>query len=166
MSAASTVVSPRRVALSESFAIPLARRAAFRLFTARGEMLWVPGWSPEFFEDLADDLEIGTVFRTRDDSGRATTWMVVACDLGHRVRYARVVDGRNAGTVTVELEDASDGCRVTVAYDLTSTDPAGDAPLRQFADGYVPFIQSWGDAIAAHLNAGGPLPPPISSSNS
>lgn len=149
------------VTLNASFDLPLRRRSAFRLFTARGETLWVPGWAPEFFADVTDDLDVGTVFRTHDAAGRATTWLVVDCDGGDRIRYARVVDGRNAGTVTVELADTGTGCCVTVSYDLTSTDPDGDDHLRDFADGYTPFIRSWGDAIVAHLHAGGALPDPV-----
>lgn len=146
------------VSVSDSFELPLARRAAFRLFTARGETLWVPGWAPEFFTDVADDIAIGTVFRTRDETGRATTWVVVDCDSGRRMRYARVVDAFNAGIVTVALKDAPHGCRVTVAYDLTATEPGAATPLREFADGYASFIRSWRDAIMRHLDGGGTLP--------
>ncbi|GAA1995455.1 hypothetical protein [Microbacterium pumilum] len=156
-----TTLRRERVILTESFDLPLARRAAFRLFTARGERLWVAGWSPEFFADIADDLAIGTVFRTYDDSGRATTWVVVDCELGHRLRYARVVDEVNAGTVEVTLEDIENGCRIAVTYDLTSTDPDSDAALRLFADGYGPFIRTWAEMIQIHLDAGGPLPDSI-----
>ena len=61
-----------RVMLSEAFELPLTRRAAFRLFTARGEELWVPGWEPRFPVPAADDLDVGTVWQTLDaklDSG-------------------------------------------------------------------------------------------------
>ena len=81
-----------QVSVSELVRAPSPAPAAFRLFTARGETLWVPGWSPEFFAAVADDIAIGTVFRTRDDTRSRTTWVVVDCDPGRRMRYARVVE--------------------------------------------------------------------------
>lgn len=150
-----------RVSLSSSFDLPLARRAAFRLFTARGERLWVPGWSPEFFADVGDDLDEGTVWRTRDDQGRATTWIVIASDRPYRVGYARVAEAGTAGTVRVTIVDDGDGCLVTVAYDLTATTAAADAELAAFRDDYETMIASWREAILAHLAGGGSLPAPV-----
>ena len=150
-----------RVSLSDAFELPLPRRAAFRLFTARGEELWVPGWEPRFPVPATDDLEIGTVWLTRDDRGRTTTWVVLDCDPGVRVRYARVADEWTAGTVTVGLVDASEGCRVTVDYDLTALQPDAAAELARFADGYPAFLGSWRQAILDHLESGGRLPDPV-----
>ncbi|GAA2044198.1 hypothetical protein GCM10009819_33890 [Agromyces tropicus] len=151
----------RRVAVHDAFDLPLARRAAFRLFTARGEELWVPGWSPRFFVDRADDLEVGTVWRTHDDAGRPTTWVVVAAEPGVRVRYARVAQDWTAGTVDVELSDAADGCRVRVGYDLTAMTADAAAELDRFEAGYAASLASWREAILDHLDSGGALPDPV-----
>lgn len=140
-----------RVSLSDGFDLPLSRETAFPLFTARGEMRWVEGWHPEFFVEVPDDTEVGTVFRTRDSSHRATTWVVVARVAGERIRYARIEDGGSAGTVTVDLADAAYGCRVTVAYDLTATDPRSREHLDALSRGYAEYLASWRDAIVAHI---------------
>lgn len=150
-----------RVAVGDAFELPLARRAVFRLFTARGEELWVPGWTPRFPVETADDLEVGTVWLTRDEAGRTTTWVVLDSDPGVRVRYARVADGWTAGTVTVSLADASDGCRVTVDYDLTALQADAAAELARFADGYPAYLGSWRQAILDHVESGGRLPDPV-----
>jgi hypothetical protein len=147
-----------RVALSDTFELPLERRAAFRLFTARGEELWVPGWEPRFPVPAADDLEVGTVWLTRDDGGRTTAWVVLDCDPGVRVRYARVAEGWTAGTVTVRLADASEGCRVTVDYDLTALHADAAAELARFADDYTAYLGTWRQAILDHVVSGGRLP--------
>lgn len=149
------------VALSDAFELPLARRAAFRLFTARGEERWVPGWTPRFPVEAADDLEVGTVWLTRDDAGRTTTWIVLDCDPGVRVRYARVAEGWTAGTVSVALADTPDGCRVTVQYDLTALQPDAAAELSRFAEEYSAYLGSWRGAILDHLESGGRLPDPL-----
>jgi hypothetical protein len=160
-----TVPSPTqegvRVILSDAFELPLARGAAFRLFMARGEELWVPGWTPRFPVLAADDLEVGTVWLTRDDHDRTTTWIVLDCDPGARVRYARIAEAWTAGTVTVTLTDASDGCRVNVGYDLTAVVPDAAAELARFADDYGAYLGSWRQAILDHLASGGRLPDPV-----
>jgi hypothetical protein len=157
------VTSPTggRAALRDEFELPLARRAAFRLFTARGEELWVPGWAPRFFQDDADDLAAGTVWQTRDDAGRATTWIVLDCEPGRGARYARVSEGWTAGTVTVVLDDIAGGCRVRVEYDLTAMTTDAAADLARFADGYAAFLGEWRTTILDHLATGGALPDPV-----
>lgn len=71
---------------------------------------------------------------------------------GRRIACARITPGSRAGTVTVGLEPAGDGCSsVTVAYALTALSPAGRRRLEEFAAGYDSFLQSWEQAIAAAL---------------
>lgn len=147
-----------RATLSDVFDLPLTRRAAFRLFSARGEELWVPGWEPRFPVPGADDLEVGTVWQTLDDDGRTTTWIVLECELGTRVRYARVAEAWTAGTVTVALADASDGCRVAVEYDLTAVVPDAASELARFAADYPAYLESWRRAILDHVASGGRMP--------
>ncbi|MGR0321121.1 SRPBCC family protein [Agromyces sp. ZXT2-3] len=150
-----------RAVLREEFELPLTRRAAFRLFTARGEELWVPGWVPSFFVGDPDDLEVGTVWQTRDDRDRLTTWIVLDCEPGRGVRYARVAERWTAGTVTVELDDVEGGTRVRVGYDLTATTTDAAADLARFADGYAAYIAEWRSAILDHLASGGAMPDPV-----
>jgi hypothetical protein len=121
---------------------------AFRLFTARGEEDWVPGWRPRFPVPTPDDTAPGTVFETTAH-GRTTTWIVVDREPGRLIRYARVVPGVTAGTVTVELAGAGRDTEVTVTYELTALSDAGEAEVREFAAGYGDFLRSWETAIAA-----------------
>ena len=121
----------------------------------------MPGWQPRVPVTPADALEVGTVWQTRDDGGRATTWIVLDCDLGARVRYARVAEAWTAGTVTVALADAPDGCRVTVDYDLTAVVPDAAAELARFADDFATYLGSWRRAILDHLASGGRMPDPV-----
>jgi hypothetical protein len=121
---------------------------AFRLFTARGEQEWVPGWRPRFPAPTPDDTAPGTVFET-SAHGRTTTWVVVERERGRFIRYARVVPGVTAGTVTVELAGAGGDSEVTVTYELTALAEPGEAELREFAAGYAEFLRSWETAIAA-----------------
>ena len=132
-----------------------------RVFTARGEELWVPGWVPRFFVEGADDLEVGTVWQTGGDDGRPTTWVVLDCEPGRGVRYARVAERRTAGTVTVELDDIEGGSRVRVAYDLTAMTADAAADLVRFADGYAGYLGEWRTTILDHLASGGAMPEPV-----
>lgn len=139
-----------REVLTDSFDLPLGCGRAFRLFTARGERLWVSGWRPSFFVDGADDTAVGTVFQTRD-AGRATTWVVVDAHPPLEIRYARVTDSLTSGTVHVTLAERATGCTVTVTYDLTATSREGARALERFSDEYPEFLASWRDDIVEFL---------------
>jgi Polyketide cyclase / dehydrase and lipid transport len=136
--------------LTGTLTVALPPDEAFRLFTPRGERDWVAHWEPRFPAATPDDTEPGTVFQT-GTADHAATWLVLDRDPGRRIRYARVVPGRDAGTVTVRLAGDGDRSEVTVAYELTALSEAGRAHLADFAAGYPAFLASWQDAIAAAL---------------
>jgi hypothetical protein len=134
-----------------SVALPPA--TAFRLFTARGEQGWVPGWEPRFAGEVDDDTAPGVVWETgRGDEH--TVWVVVDSDPGHRVSYARVTPGSRAGTVTVVVTEASGGSDVEVTYVMTALTEDARRELDAFAAGYAEFLGTWESAIAAHLASG------------
>ncbi len=149
----------RRARLSGSVRLPPGCHDALFLFTPRGEKLWADGWDPQFPAPADDDTEPGTVFETAHGPQR-TTWMVCAREPGRSVRYARVVHGQNAGTVTVTLDDAGTAghaSTATVEYDLTALSDEAAAELARFAAHYPQYLQHWEQAIAAATSA--PDPP-------
>jgi hypothetical protein len=132
--------------LAGGFPLPVPPAEAFRLFTPRGEQEWVPGWRPIFPAPTDDDTAPGTVFLTDH-----TTWVVVDCQPGRRIRYARLAPGATAGTVTVTVDDAAGGSDVRVVYELTALTDAAAAGLAAFAAGYPEYLRSWHDAITLNL---------------
>jgi hypothetical protein len=125
---------------------------AWRAFTPEGERAWAgAGWAPRYPVPTDDDSAPGTVFLTGGDGHHpVTTWVVVARDAGRRMGYARVVDGLDAGTVTVELApDGRGGSEVAVTYALTATSAAGGEHLAAFAAGYDDYLGSWQRELAA-----------------
>jgi hypothetical protein len=131
-----------------SVALPPA--TAFRLFTARGEQDWVPGWEPRFAGDVDDDTAPGVVWET-GHGDEHTIWLVVDRDPGHRVSYARVTPGSRAGTVTVVVSEAPGGSDVEVTYAMTALTGVAAGQLDEFAAGYDEFLATWQTMIAAHL---------------
>ncbi|MFI9557760.1 SRPBCC family protein [Nonomuraea endophytica] len=149
-------MSAAQYTLTGRLAVALPPEEAFTLFTPRGEEQWVAGWRPRFPVKTSDDSAPGTVFET-DAYGERTIWVVVERERARRVSYARVTPGSRAGTVTVEVDaDGQSGSTVRVTYGLTALTPEGQGPLREFAEHYPDFLQSWGVEIARHL--GSPLP--------
>jgi Polyketide cyclase / dehydrase and lipid transport len=127
---------------------------AFRLFTPRGEQEWAHGWQPRFPAPADDDSEPGTVFET-SAHGQDTVWLVTDRQPGERISYARVTPGDQAGTVTVAIFAAGGHSEVEVTYELTALTGAAGLKLREFADGYPAYLQSWQDAIAASVGRHG-----------
>ena len=133
---------------------------AFRLFTPRGEQDWAPGWEPHFPAPAADDTEPGTVFETSPHGQPGThvpptVWVVTDRESGRHISYARMTPGDRAGTVTVELSAAGGASDVEVTYQLTALSAAAEPGLREFADGYAAYLQSWQDAISGWLGTAG-----------
>ncbi|UBU18531.1 SRPBCC family protein [Nonomuraea gerenzanensis] len=146
-------MSGAQYTLTGRVAVALPPGEAFTLFTPRGEELWVTGWRPRFRTRADDDSAPGTVFET-GAAGEPTIWVVVAREPGRRVSYARVTPGSRAGTVTVEVDaDGRGGSTVAVTYELTALTPAGQEPLREFAEGYAGFLRSWEVDLARHLGS-------------
>jgi hypothetical protein len=137
--------------LTGRITVALPPAEAFRLFTPRGELDWAHGWQPRFPAPVLDDNEPGTVFET-DAHGQHTTWLVTGREPGRRICYARVTPGEQAGIVTVTITGAGDYSEVEVCYQLTALTPAGGDKVREFADRYPAYLQSWQDAIAASLH--------------
>ena len=134
--------------LRHRFTVPLARNAAWELFTASGERRWAPGWEPHF-PGGDDDRTPGTVFVTTHGT-LETTWVVTACLPGERVAYARVSSEGTAGTVEVACDAAgADTTRVTVTYRLTALTAAGQHHLTRFSDTFDHEIDGWRAAIVA-----------------
>ncbi|MEU8817848.1 hypothetical protein [Actinoplanes sp. NPDC048796] len=95
---------------------------------------------------------MGTVFVT-NNGGQPVTWVVVDREGDHRIRYARVATGRDAGTVDGRLSPAGSHTEVTVTYELSALTPEGSEWLRRFAADYPSMMQSWESAIAKSLPA-------------
>jgi hypothetical protein len=154
-----------RVRLTGSVRVPAGVAEPLALFTPRGERAWAEGWDPRFLAPAADDSEPGTVFETTHGQ-QSATWVVCDRVAGQSIRYARIIPGENAGTVTVTLahgsggddgirgEDGQDGWLATVSYDLTALSADAAANLADFAAHYQQFLAVWEQAIAAA--AGGP----------
>jgi hypothetical protein len=142
--------------LTSRIQVDLPPGEAFRLFTPRREQDWVHGWQPRFPAPAPDDTEPGIVFETHAN-GQHTIWVVTSREPGKRISYARVTPGEQAGIVTVTITAAHGHSEVEVTYQLTALSPAADHKLREFAEGYPAYLQSWQDAITAWLHR--PRPP-------
>ena len=136
---------------------------AFRLFTPRGEQDWAPGWEPHFPAPASDDTEPGTVFETSPHGQPGThvpptVWVVTNREAGRHISYAQVTQGHRAGTVTVTLSPAGqrgEASDVEVTYQFTALSEAAQPGLREFADGYLAYLQTWQDAISGWLGTAG-----------
>jgi hypothetical protein len=141
---------PLRIANSGSFELFLPPGRAFDFFTAEGERLWVPGWSPTILGDLPQHP--GLVFLT-DADGKQTIWTVIESDpatLKHR--YSRVTPGHTAAIVEVQLRPSGTGSSVEVSYDLTALSKEGEVALNGYADPqFGEMMDKWRSLVTAML---------------
>ena len=141
------------IAHSGSFELDDCPDKALYLFTAPGEVIWVPGWEPNIMS--GDGFEAGTVFTT-GHGDEETIWVVVDFDTENfRARYARITPGSRAGTVEVNLHrNAAGGSTVTVAYELTALSESGRENLAGMdSDAYANMLIEWKSLVeAAEIN--------------
>ena len=140
----------KRIREKGDFELALPPAEAFKLFTAEGERLWVPGWSPEM---LAPPPQArGTVFLTGEGAER-TIWTVLESDPAKgSLLYSRVTPGSRAGVVEVVLAKAGDRTRVQVGYDLTALSPEGEAALGAYQGArFTGMMEDWRTRIVAVL---------------
>ncbi|WP_404337428.1 hypothetical protein AB2M62_02240 [Sphingomonas sp. MMS12-HWE2-04] len=144
------VLSAGRVRQHGSFQLDLPAAEAFKLFTAAGERLWVPGWSPTILGALPQHC--GLVFTTGDGAERSI-WTVIESEAASgRVRYSRVTPGSRAGIVTVEVAAIASGSQVDVAYDLTALSAEGETALKAYSStSFAQMIEDWRGLIVAAL---------------
>jgi hypothetical protein len=129
---------------------PLAR--VMPLFTAQGEREWAAGWEPLM---LSGAEERGSVFQTRNQEGRLTTWIVVDYRPSEgRASYARLAENSSIGLVDVVCSAAArGGTEVSVAYTLTPLNPGAAATVEEFLDArqYARMIEEWRAGTEAAL---------------
>jgi hypothetical protein len=130
--------------------IPQKGHEAFTLFTPRGERAWARDWDPHFPVPVDDDSQPGTVFQVAHGASHSV-WIVCRHEDDRLIQYARFIQGKNAGTVTVSLEERGDGTLVTVEYRLTPLTPQADSELAAFEAHYPEFLQEWETSIGAIL---------------
>lgn len=133
------------------FLVSLPPTEAVPLFTPEGERLWVgPSWDPVYAipDGSHDGSSPGTVFTTASAGGDGTWIVLERSDTG--MRYARVVPGRIAGTITVTCAEAAEPgrTRVRVTYDVTSLGPEGAVFVKELEATYDAFLEGWRQQIA------------------
>jgi hypothetical protein len=123
----------------------------FRMFTPKGEELWIDAWRPRYVHPQDGTTVHGMVFTT-GDGAEHTVWQMIEFDpLGRRSVYARTTPGVRVGTVTVEV-DALDPLtsQARIRYEMTAL---ADGPvLAPYLDpDFGHLIDGWGTMIHARL---------------
>lgn len=134
---------------------------ALPLFTARGETLWVPGWSPVYIEPLDGEPVAGGIWLTEDrfpDGRRVEViWRVERYDPDARIaQYLRVVPGHRVVVVTVEcapwLQGGAVHTRATVTYAVTALSDEGQQWLAAWDQAaFDGMLKEWARLLARYL---------------
>lgn len=154
-----------RVEREHAFTVARAPATAFPFFEPVGEKNWAEGWHPVFASAEDARLHDGSVFtvETKDSRGAplSSVWAVSRYEPPRLIEYRNVITGLRATQITVRCEPAAEGAtRVTVRYVYHGLSTEGDRLIAQVTpEAYRANIESWGSAIAAHLQRGTPATP-------
>ena len=141
-----------RVEQQGSFELSIGADAAFPLFSAEGERLWVPDWDPKPIFPVDDVVRwqkdaVWTIVR----DGELLTWWTVEVDRANlQASYVHFSTGR-AVRVTVRVERlSSKTCRVHLQYLITATAAEGEHHVRE-ACSIEARMASWKQLIESAL---------------
>jgi len=148
-----TPIKAQQVNRSGGFELPCSADAAFPLFSAEGERLWIKEWDPHpVFPDTIE-FRRDTVFTTGEGREHAMWWTVGVDWERHRAEYVRVAGESHAARITVKIDaNGLQRCYVNVDYSVTSLTEHGEALLASFAeDAYATKMRNWQRQIEDYL---------------
>lgn len=122
-----------------------------RMFTPKGEELWIDAWRPRYVHPPDGNTVRGMVFIT-GDTKEQTIWQMLEFDPARlRATYARTTPGLRVGTVAVEVEEQAPGMsRVRIRYDMTAL--VDEPVLEAYQEpSFDRMIEGWGIAINERL---------------
>lgn len=141
-----------RLSVSHGFDLPCPAADCTDLFTAKGELAWIPAWTPTFVYPPSGATERGMVF-TAELDGIVTVWTMTAHEPENgRVAYLRVTPGLRVVELTVSWRPAgADACRIEAHYVLTGLSEAGNTANSDYAAGFATMIDGWRDWLVGYF---------------
>jgi hypothetical protein len=135
-----------------SLRVALPPAEALALFTARGEVEWVPGWVPEYVNPPDGEPVEGGIWLTKDGD-TDVIWRVQRYDAQAGVaEYLRVVPANRVAVVRVQCVADGPHTVAKVQYRVTPLGPAGRAWLAEFDEAaYAEMMREWEQLIGRHL---------------
>ena len=144
-------MSTAHVRVQRELHIAAPAEIVFRMFTPKGEELWIDAWRPQYIRPEDGATVCGMVFLTGEEPEQ-TIWQMLEFDSARlRSVYARTTPGLRVGTVTVEVQSSGASmCSVRICYDMTALT---DGPvLEPYLDpSFDAMVEDWGTAIRDRL---------------
>lgn len=130
------------------FTVDLPYAEAAPLFGAWAEQKWAAGWKPEFLYPSPPADQEGAVFRVQKGS-QSSLWVNTAFDLpAGRVQYVYVLGDILVTRIDIRLKkDGAEKTNVSVTYERTALNPAGNEQVRALATSDAASAEEWRDAI-------------------
>lgn len=143
----------QQISRSGGFELPCSADAAFPLFSAEGERLWIKEWNPRpIFPDTIE-FRRDTLFSQGEGIELATWWTVDVDWNRHRAEYVRVAPESHAAHIIVKVDaNGPHRCYINLDYTVTSLTEQGEAALHSFAEGaYATKMRNWQRQISDYL---------------
>lgn len=142
-----------------SFEIAQPVEELFPLFSAEGELLWVPGWS---YENVMDGTAMHEdyVFLTKnhDHASADAIWVVKRYDPDdYLVQFYKVEPGEKIGIIEVKCFEQNESCtKVQVTYEYIGLTEKGNKFVSSFtAAKYKEFIAGWETLLVKYFEGKG-----------
>ena len=131
------------------------------LFTAKGECLWIVGWSPEYIYPASGDPQTGMIWKTKNHDQTDAIWVTANYDtVQNAVTYIKYTPDMHITRIDIQCDPVEDAQTLAqITYTLTALGEAGQADIIKFTeDHYTHWIASWEKALNYYLEYGEALP--------
>ena len=135
----------------------------FPLFTAKGELLWVPGWNPTFVYPQSGEPQTGGIFASQSlNTSAMTYWYTIIYDTErHIAQYVNIDPGSLIIQVNIRCQANPDNNTMAqVAFTFTPLrDRSSVFVHSQFSEaGFQAMMDNWVKWINYALEHGKPMP--------
>ncbi|EJB0385652.1 hypothetical protein C4H03_RS13385 [Vibrio parahaemolyticus] len=118
-----------------------------KLFTALGEVIWVPKWKPVLIK--GNGFNINDIFVNSSDNNTVFIVTDYNEEQGH-ISYARVAPNISAATIDINIKPDENTSIVEITYNLAALNQESEEHVAQLTEeAYKAEIQQWEKYIAS-----------------
>lgn len=127
------------------------------LFTAKGECLWVAGWTPEYIYPKSGEPETGMIWKTSNNDHSDAIWITVNYDtVQNAVTYIKCTPEKHITRIDIQCDPVNDTQTLAqITYTMTALSDKGHVDIGEFTEAYYnQWITSWESALNHYLGFG------------
>lgn len=146
---------PEHIVRTGSATFEASPDEVFAVLSPDGQQSLSRSWTIEILWPADGSAQVGATFRKKHRRASVEQiWTVTAAEAPSRITYAIFVADLESWVFEIELRPEQGGTRVQATHSITSLSENADPDVRQFADTFDAYFETWCSAIRQAVAAG------------